>query len=261
MSIEYIRYRIPEAQAADFEVAYRRASVPLASAPQCADYELTRCEEDPEYYILRITWTSTADHLEGFRGSDAFRAFFAEIKPYVSAIEEMRHYRPTGIKGRGSAAPTPYTWAGGASALERLFTAFYAHVSADPELAPLSKDMDPAHPHHVAAWFGEALGGPPVHSDKHGVQTHMFGRHLGKAITERQRRRWMNLLLDTADEVGLPEDPEFRATIVGCLEWGTRMAVRFSRPGASTPGTDEPVPVPVWDRALPPWQPQAGTTS
>ncbi|GIL30861.1 putative quinol monooxygenase [Actinocatenispora comari] len=104
MIIEYTRYRIPVADAEAFEAAYARAAVPLAGAPQCVDYELTRCDEDPESYVLRITWTSAADHLTGFRGSPAFRAFFAEIKPYFPAIEEMRHYTRTAVAGSGAGA-------------------------------------------------------------------------------------------------------------------------------------------------------------
>ncbi|BCJ39089.1 hypothetical protein Athai_65920 [Actinocatenispora thailandica] len=104
MIIEYTRYRIPVGDAEVFESAYARAAVPLASAPQCVDYELTRCDDDPESYVLRITWTSAADHLTGFRSSPAFRAFFAEIKPYVAAIQEMRHYTRTAVAGRGAAA-------------------------------------------------------------------------------------------------------------------------------------------------------------
>lgn len=104
MIIEYTRYRIPPGRAEQFEAAYQRAAVPLASAPQCVGYELTRCDEEPECYVLRITWTSAEDHLKGFRGSPAFRAFFAEVQPYFSAIEEMRHYSPTGVAGAGRGA-------------------------------------------------------------------------------------------------------------------------------------------------------------
>lgn len=251
MTVEYIRYRIPAARAEEFEAAYERAAVPLASAPQCVDYELTRCAEEPEHYILRITWTSTTDHMQGFRGSAAFRAFFAEIKPYVDAIEEMRHYQPTGVVGRGSAVPSLYEWAGGAAAFERLFTTFYGKVPDDPELAPVFEGMSPSHPAHVAAWLAEVFGGPPVYSGEHGGHAHMVGRHLGRAITERQRRRWVALLLDTADEVGLPDDPEFRASFVGYLEWGTRIAVQLSSPGVEAV-LDQPMP--RWDWAQPPWR-------
>ncbi|WP_205856215.1 group II truncated hemoglobin [Phytoactinopolyspora endophytica] len=252
MVVEYIRYRIAESSAGEFEDAYRRAAVPLSRSPQCVDFELSRCEEDPEQYILRITWTSTQEHLEGFRASDAFRAFFAEIKPYVDAIEEMRHYRPTGIEGTGAAIPTLYDWAGGTAAFEKLFSAFYDKVVKDEVLEPVFHGMNPDHPRHVAAWLAEVFGGPKVYSERHGGHAHMVGRHLGRAITESQRRRWVTLLIDTADEVGLPDDPEFRAAFVGYLEWGTRMAVILSGPGAE-PDLHEPVPAWTWPR--PPWQP------
>jgi hemoglobin len=252
MTVEYIRYRIPAQDREAFEAAYRRAAVPLASAKQCRDYELTRCEEEPESYILRITWTSTREHLEGFRTSEAFATFFAEIRPYVSAIEEMRHYEPVGIQGRGGATPTLYEWAGGAEALGRLTKAFYDGVLGDELLAPLFRTMDPDHPRYVAAWLGEVFGGPATYSAERGGHAHMIGRHLGKAITEEQRRRWIALLLDTADEVGLPDDPEFRASFVGYLEWGTRMARILSAPGVTPTGSE---PMPTWDWARPPWQP------
>ena len=104
MIVEYIRYRFPAGGGTDFEAAYERAARPLSRAPQCVEYELTRCVEEPESYVLRIVWTSVRDHVEGFRGSPAFGEFFAEIKPYVSAIEEMRHYERTAVVGSGAAA-------------------------------------------------------------------------------------------------------------------------------------------------------------
>jgi quinol monooxygenase YgiN len=102
-TVEYIRYRIgPEGQT-DFEDAYRRAGEALTAAPECIDYELSRCDEEPESYILRIRWTSAEDHLQGFRRGPHFPAFFQAIKPYVSDIEEMRHYTATGVRGTGGA--------------------------------------------------------------------------------------------------------------------------------------------------------------
>jgi hemoglobin len=38
----------------------------------------------------------------------------------------------------------------------------------------------------------------------------------------------MNLLLETADDLKLPDDPEFRSALVGYLEWGSRLAVQNS---------------------------------
>lgn len=150
--------------------------------------------------------------------------------------------------------PTLYEWAGGAEALQKLFDAFYLRVRDDEILAPVFADMPADHPQHVAAWLGEVFGGPAVYSREHGGHQHMVGRHLGRGITEQQRRRWVALLLDTADDVGLPGDPEFRASFVGYLEWGSRLAVMFSAPGADA---SVPEPMPTWNWAKPPWQPEA----
>ncbi|GAA2083922.1 hypothetical protein GCM10009780_22720 [Actinomadura alba] len=47
--------------------------------------------------------------------------------------------------------------------------------------------------------------------------------------------------MDAADETGLPGDPEFRAAFAGYIEWGTRLALANSRPGAH-PVRHAPVP-------------------
>jgi hemoglobin len=250
VTVEYIRYRVPEDQHDTFEAAYTRAAACLRAAPQCVDYELARCEEEPSCHILRITWTSVHDHLEGFRKSENFTLFFAEIRPYVPYIEEMRHYRPTAVHGQGGSIPTLYDWAGGAEALERLTERFYEHVVTDDLLKPLFAHMDSDHPRYVAMWLSEVFGGPSRYTDERGGYPHMLSQHLGRAIGEPQRRRWVSLLLDAADEVGLPGDPEFRAAFAGYLEWGTRLAVENSRPGAD-PIRQAPVPHWGWGVAPP----------
>ncbi|ACU72747.1 Antibiotic biosynthesis monooxygenase [Catenulispora acidiphila DSM 44928] len=252
MIVEYIRYLIPADSSEQFESAYARAaSASLAVAPQCVEYELARCTEAPDHYILRIVWTSADDHLHGFRGGPHFAAFFAEIKPYVTAIEEMRHYERTAVRGQGGSVPTMFDWLGGAKALERLTDVFYDHVLADEVVGPLFAHMDPAHPHHVALWLGEVFGGPSRYTAERGGYHHMITQHLGKAITEPQRRRWTNLLMDAADEVDLPSDPEFRAAFASYIEWGTRLALTNSQPGA-TPFTHARVPHWEWGAGITP---------
>ncbi|NUS15037.1 MAG: antibiotic biosynthesis monooxygenase [Streptomyces sp.] len=249
MIVEYIRYRIAAPQREEFEQAYLRAAVPLGLAEQCVDYELARCAEDPGAYVLRIRWTSAEDHLGGFRRGEHFAAFFAEIKAYVESVEEMRHYETTDVVGRGGALPTLYAWAGGAPAFERLFARFYERVAEDALLAPVFAAMDPQHPRHVAAWLAEVFGGPARYSAGRGGHRHMASRHLGRGLTEEQRRRWVALLTDTADEVGLPDDPEFRAVLAYYLEWGTRMALLYA--GPNPPPLPES-PMPRWDWGVTP---------
>jgi hemoglobin len=81
----------------------------------------------------------------------------------------------------------------------------------------------------------------------------MLGYHLGQPNTEPQRRRWVSLLADAADDAGLPGDPEFRAAFMGYIEWGTRLARANSQPGA-TPPLEAPMPHWGWGVA-PPYQP------
>ncbi|MFF5290647.1 group II truncated hemoglobin [Paractinoplanes globisporus] len=148
--------------------------------------------------------------------------------------------------------PTLYDWAGGTKALERLTERFYEKVVVDDLIGPLFAHMDPEHPRYVAMWLAEVFGGPSRYTDERGGYPHMLAHHLGKAITEPQRRRWVSLLTDAADEAGLPDDPEFRAAFIGYIEWGTRIARANSQPGA-TPPPEAPVPHWGWGVA-PPYQ-------
>jgi hemoglobin len=253
MVIEYIRYRVSPERLGGFESAYGRAADALRAAPQCSDFELSRCLDDPTSYTLRITWTSVDAHLHGFRGSPLFGQFFAVVSPYVEDIEEMRHYASTSVAGPGGAAPSSlYEWAGGTDAFMKLCDAFYRLVRADDLLAPMFAHMDPEHARYVAVWLAEVFGGPATYTAEHGGYSHMVGQHLGKAISEPQRRRWVNLMMDAADEVALPDDPEFRAAFASYIEWGTRLAVRNSQPDAH-PIQEAPVPRWGWGVA-PPYQ-------
>jgi hemoglobin len=147
--------------------------------------------------------------------------------------------------------PTLSEWAGGPAAFEALTTRFYQKVPADGLLAPVFASMDPEHAAHVAAFVTEVFGGPKAYSEAGGGHAHMIARHLGRMLNHEQRRRWIELMLETADEVGLPDDPEFRSAFIGYLEWGTRLAVLNSQPGVEAP-TDNP-PMPVWG-----WGPPGG---
>jgi quinol monooxygenase YgiN len=95
MIIEYIRYKIPGGETEKFLADYKLACVSLEESAVCLGYEITHCEEDREQFIVRIKWTSTADHLNVFRKSAEFKTFFQHIQPYLKQIEEMRHYQLT----------------------------------------------------------------------------------------------------------------------------------------------------------------------
>ena len=137
--------------------------------------------------------------------------------------------------------PTLYEWVGGQSALERLTTHFYAAVREDELLGPVFAHMHGEHPQYVAAFIGEVFGGPDTYSSSRGGHPHMVAQHLNRRLTQEQRRRWIELLLRSADAVRLPDDPEFRSALVAYLEWGSRLAVMNSQPGAEV-APDAPMP-------------------
>jgi hemoglobin len=144
---------------------------------------------------------------------------------------------------KSSSTPTLFDWLGGIEPLRRLTARFYQRVPEDPVLRPVFAHMGPDHPEHVAAFLAEVLGGPATYSAEHGGHAGMLRHHLNRSLTAEQRKAWMALLLETADELKLPADPEFRSALVGYLEWGTRLAVLNSQPGAVV---DESAPMPRW---------------
>jgi truncated hemoglobin YjbI len=126
--------------------------------------------------------------------------------------------------------------------MTRLF--YEKHVPQDPLLAPLFANMSTDHPERVAQWLGEVFGGPRCYSDHYGGYPRMLSQHLGKALTEEHRARWVALLLQSALDAGLPNDAEFRSAFQSYIEWGSRLAVENSQSDAQPP---QHMPMPRWD--------------
>jgi hemoglobin len=81
----------------------------------------------------------------------------------------------------------------------------------------------------------------------------LLAHHRDLGITGDQRFRFASLMSLAADDADLPSDPEFRAALVGYLEWGTRLAMHNSQPGADIV---QKAPVPHWGWGVaPPYQP------
>lgn len=150
--------------------------------------------------------------------------------------------------------PTLYEWAGGAAALRRLIDAFYDRVEGDDLLAPMFPGgVSEEHRDHVTLWWTEVFGGPAEYTDRLGGYERMLAHHRDLGITADQRRRFAETMSRAADDARLPDDPEFRAALVGYVEWGTRLALHNSQPDAPVV-PHAPVPRWGWGEA-PPYQP------
>jgi hemoglobin len=147
-------------------------------------------------------------------------------------------------EGAAESPPTLFDWAGGERAIRALIDAFYDRVEADELLSPFFPGgVSEEHRDHVAAWWTEVFGGPSRYTAELGGYENMVAHHVGLGITPEQRHRFASLMSLAADDAGLPDDPEFRAALVGYLEWGTRIALHNSQPDAEFPAH---APVPRW---------------
>jgi len=139
---------------------------------------------------------------------------------------------------------TLYEWAGGGLAIRRLMDAFYDRVEGDELLSPFFPGgVGEEHRAHVTAWWCEVFGGEPSYTRELGGYENMLAHHRGLGITPEQRFRFASLLSLAADDAGLPDDPEFRSAFVAYVEWGTRIALHNSQPGAEV---IPHAPVPRW---------------
>lgn len=149
--------------------------------------------------------------------------------------------------------PSLYEWAGGSETLGRMIEMFYKKIETDSILSSVFAQMNPKHAQYVTEFIAEVLGGPKNYSQNRGGHPHMIAQHLGRSLTQAQRQHWVNLLVSCADEIGLPDDPEFRSALVAYLEWGSRLAVINSQPGASI-NPDAPMPIWGWGEVKGPYK-------
>ena len=150
--------------------------------------------------------------------------------------------------------PTLYEWAGGHQAFQRLMDTFYDRVEQDELISPyFPGGVSREHRDHVTLWWSEVFGGPSEYTDKQGGYPHMLGKHHDLGITPAERLRFVTLMSLAADDAKLPDDPEFRSALMAYAEWGSRLALQNSQPGADPP-KEAPVPKWGWGEA-PPYQP------
>ena len=152
------------------------------------------------------------------------------------------------------ADPTLYEWAGGREAIERMLNAFYDRVERDELISPLFPGgVSKKHRRNVTTWWCEVFGGPAAYTSELGGYEHMLAAHRDLGITNEQRLRFVTLLSQAAEDAELPDDPEFRSALMAYAEWGTRLALANSQPGA---GPAPHAPVPRWGLGeAPPFDP------
>lgn len=140
--------------------------------------------------------------------------------------------------------PSIYEFAGGDAAFIALATAHHERCLQDPELNhPFSHGVNPQHIKHLADYWAEAFGGPPRYSESHGGHSGMLEIHARQGAGEDYGPRFVACFMQAADDVGLSEDPDFRAAIRAYMEWAVEEVDSYAPADAQVP---QDLPVPRW---------------
>jgi hemoglobin len=142
------------------------------------------------------------------------------------------------------ARPSLYEFAGGEQAFLALAAATHERCLQDPELNhPFSHQMNPRHIENLAAYWAEVLGGPPRYSSELGGHSGMLGIHAGQGGPDEFGDRFGACFIQAMDDVQLPDDPDFRASLRSYIEWATREVNAYSPEGTSV---DPDLSMPRW---------------
>jgi hemoglobin len=154
----------------------------------------------------------------------------------------------------GDETKSLFEWAGGEPAIRRLMDCFYDRVEGDDLISHyFPGGVSEKHRAHVTTWWSEVFGGPARYTEELGGYEGMLDHHRGLSITPEERHRFVSLISLAADDAGLPDDPEFRSAVLAYAEWGSRLAMHNSQPGAEV---FEHAPVPRWGWGeAPPFEP------
>ena len=140
-----------------------------------------------------------------------------------------------------------FEFAGGEQAFLDLAAAHHERCLQDPELNhPFSHPGHPQHLERLAQYWAEVFGGPARYSDSNGGHSAMLGIHAGQGAGEDYGPRFVACFMQAADDVHLPDDPDFRASLRSYMEWATRDVLSYAPSGSQVP-PDLPVPRWSWD--------------
>ena len=115
-----------------------------------------------------------------------------------------------------------YEAAGGQAGLLRLAGAWHTRVMADEIVShAFSHGFHPQHSERLAAYWGEALGGPTTYSDSYGDETGVVRMHSGNGHHDEMDRRAIACFDHALGDVGLADDERLRTTLHDYFAWAT----------------------------------------
>jgi heme-degrading monooxygenase HmoA len=90
--LEVAMLDVKPGMAAEFEVAFGRASNIIAGRPGYVSHTLQRCMENANRYILLVHWQTLEDHTVGFRQSVEYQAWRSLLHHFYNPFPTVEHY-------------------------------------------------------------------------------------------------------------------------------------------------------------------------
>jgi hemoglobin len=140
---------------------------------------------------------------------------------------------------------TVYEAAGGDAGLLRLAHAWHARVMADDVVShAFSHGFHPDHEERLAAYWAEALGGPPTYSSTYGDETTVVRIHSGNGPHHEMDDRAIQCFDQALIDTGLSEDERLRQVLHDYFAWATTTTMaRYERSADDVPDN---LPMPHW---------------
>src|SRR6187397_1456589 len=126
---------------------------------------------------------------------------------------------------------------GGAPAVLRLAHAWHERVMADEIVShAFSHGYHPDHTERLAAYWGEALGGPARYSEAYGDETAVVRIHSGNGPHEEMDRRAIACFDQALVDAGLAGDDRLRQVLHDYFAWATTTTMaRYHDSAADVP--------------------------
>lgn len=115
-----------------------------------------------------------------------------------------------------------YEAVGGDDGLRRLARAWHTRVMADDVVAHAFHGKSrPDHTERLAAYWGEALGGPCAYSANYGDESYVVQIHSGNGEHDEMNDRAIDCFDHALADAGLADDPRLRQRLHDYFAWAT----------------------------------------
>jgi len=143
---------------------------------------------------------------------------------------------------------TVYEAAGGLDGMLRLAGAWHDRVMADEVVShAFSHGYQPDHTERLAAYWAEALGGPPTYSESFGDETFVVRIHSGNGPHEDMDRRAIACFDEALVDAGLAGDERLRRALHDYFAWATTTTMARYHDSADDVPAGLPIPHWSWD--------------